>query len=65
MINTIETAPKKGDILLFVPNKGWLTGKWREEIKLENKTRIYGVWVDKNLFVVHPTHWHEMLPTPE
>lgn len=62
--NAIDTAPKKGIIFLYVRGLGWISGKWREEIK-ECKTIRQGCWIDTNGFTINPTHWAEMLPIPE
>ena len=60
-----DTTPKQRELLLWVSGRGWTPGGWRPEIKLETKRLIYGCWVDRNSFVMRPTHWMEMPDEPE
>lgn len=52
---------KKNRQLFWVNGKGWVTGRWREEFKLEDGTKVNGCFIDDYAFVMQ-TNFFNNLP---
>lgn len=63
-IDLMTKDDKRTRNLFYVPGKGWVTGRFREEFKLEDGTKVNSCFIDDYAFIIQPLFFASLPENP-